>query len=68
MSWVFIYLVIGAIVSVLTWLYYTSNWCNREIHEGHVIVYLLFCTLLWPLCIISAFYELYCYLKRKWDF
>ena len=42
MSWVLIYLVIGAIVSVLTWLYYTSNWSNREIHEGHVIVYLLF--------------------------
>lgn len=68
MNYILIYIAIGAFISVLTWLYYTSKWCKRQIPEDALIVYLPLCTVAWPVCVISACYEFYNYLKVKWDF
>ena len=68
MNWVIGYFSIGVILSVLTWLYYTSKWCKREINEGHILAYLPVCTILWPMCIGYLCYEFYNKLKIKWGF
>ena len=68
MNWLLIYTFIGAVVSVLSWMYFTSNWCKRNVGEGDIAVYLPLCVVVWPICVISACYEFYNYLKIKWDF
>ena len=68
LNWIFVYITIGVIISVLTWLFYTSKWCKRKISEDTILVYLPICTILWPMCVVGAIYESYKYLKNKWDF
>lgn len=55
------YIIIGAIVAVASWMYFTSYWKKHNIkgEEYPIVAYLPICTVLWPLMIISLFYEIY---------
>ena len=63
---ILIYFIIGAIISILTSLYYTSKWSDRKIEEGSIIIYLVFCTILWPIVLVILFINIIKFVVKRY--
>ena len=63
---ILIYFTIGAIISILTSLYYTSKRSNRKIEEGSIIIYLFICTILWPIGLVILFINIIKFIAKRY--
>jgi len=51
MLYIISYFILGLIISIISWFYYTS-YHNSRIEEGHIFVYLIVCLFLWPIVMV----------------
>jgi hypothetical protein len=57
MIYIVIYAIIGLIVGLITWFYFSRVYSERVI-EGDICVYLFMCVFLWPISLYAMISDL----------
>jgi membrane-associated HD superfamily phosphohydrolase len=64
MLYIFYYIILGAIIGVLTWFFYYSK-RNKCSEEGNACIYLFCSMFLWPIILIGIFIDYFKFIRNK---
>ena len=64
MVYFIIYVIIGAVIGLLTWFWNSSKYSER-INEGGILIYLIGCIFLWPAVFVATTMDMCVYIWNK---
>jgi hypothetical protein len=65
MVYFIIYVIIGAVIGVLTW-FWNSSQHKDCVNEGSILIYLFGCMFLWPAVLISTIIDIIKFITKEY--